>query len=92
MRRVLVDEAERLTGFEAAYRVTSVSNGLDRAALEGLDQKIASRFGGPDVLMTNAGTAMASSVLGDVATRETLLNGFNPAAFTSFAPTAKRHG
>jgi len=81
MRLVIIDRAkEKLASAEAALRgagaaevVTASLDVTDRSALEALEAEIASRFGGTDILMNNAGIGLASGVTGPLAAWEATL-------------------
>ncbi|WP_136656459.1 SDR family NAD(P)-dependent oxidoreductase [Nitratireductor sp. XY-223] len=72
MRLVIVDRAEdKLAEAESALRsagaadvMTAATDISDRAEVEALESEVATRFGGTDILMNNAGIGMRSSCLG----------------------------
>ncbi len=79
----------------AADVVTAVVDISDRAQLEALEQQVADKFGGTDILMNNAGIGGKSSTLNDVEPWESMLgvNLWGPIHGTQvFAPRMIQRG
>ena len=81
MRLALVDNradaleaaAGRIRTAGAQDVMTAVLDVSDRAALAGLEARVAEAWGGTDILMNNAGIGIPSTATGDVAPWETIL-------------------
>jgi NAD(P)-dependent dehydrogenase (short-subunit alcohol dehydrogenase family) len=67
VRRALLDDAAEAVKAEGAADVIAFDIDVsDRAAVETLEQEIADRFGGTDILMNNAGIQPGSAMFGPV--------------------------
>ena len=82
MRIVLVDRnadglgaaADRVRAAGAGGVMTATVDVSDRAALDELEDMVATQWDGTDILMNNAGVGLPSSTVGDAAPFETMLS------------------